>query len=317
MKAPSCDGLGAFSRSQREALGKSHRCIKLSGNKVQMKKLNLYEMYLFGKNMAAASSINRDDHLSAKAIPLWFARQKLNNLGVTDSPLLNSSKRAAAKVVAAITEVIPNDLDAVFSLPKDATFEWQAESITGSIVELESVLGNDMPDIAAYIVSQKGIFRTDDLITHAEYQLSQAAREMLPTQACSDLQQAGKCLAYELGTACTFHLWRAVESVIGFYYVRITTHSLQADQVQRNWGAYIRALKDKGANVRITSFLDHIRSEYRNPQTHPDEDIPIDEALRLFSVATSVIEQMLREPVAPHHKVAETSSSLDAAATSP
>jgi hypothetical protein len=82
---------------------------------------------------------------------------------------------------------------------------------------------------------------------------------------------------------------------MGTYYCAITKGKGFADDgVAMNWGAYIAALRNKGADNKITTFLDHIRDEYRNPHTHPDASIDIDEAQRLFSVALSSIDQMMR-----------------------
>ena len=152
---------------------------------------------------------------------------------------------------------------------------------------------NEMPDVAAYVVSQKGIYRTEDLIEHAEKQLTLTAQSILSAETIVDIQQAGKCLAYELATACTFHLWRAIETTMGQYFVFLGGRSFEDAKVQRNWAAKIKVLIDASADQKITAWLDHIRDKYRNPQTHPDEVVEIDEAQRLFSVALSSIEQML------------------------
>lgn len=262
--------------------------------KLEVKKLNLYEMYEFGKNLAPLSKITSEAKVTDHLFYLWFARESLNKWLGVDSPLLNTARRAARKMADAITDVVPVDITKAMEIDKDQEIGWRANGITQNITELESVLGNDMPDIAAYVVSQKGIYRTDDLIAHAEYQLSGEVRNALPGQACFDLQQAGKCLAYELATACAFHLWRAVETVMGDYYLQLAGKSFDDANVTRNWAKYIEALKKEKADLKITTFLDHIRDEYRNPQTHPDASIDIDEALRLFSVAISSIDQMMR-----------------------
>ena len=140
---------------------------------------------------------------------------------------------------------------------------------------------------------QKGIYRTEDLISHADQYFPSSIRESIPEQAKKDLIEAGKCLAYEVPTACSFHLWRSVETVMAAYYTKLAGKEFSDDGVTRNWAAYIKALDDKGADAKITQFLDHIRQEYRNPQTHPEAMLEVNEALALFGVAMSVIHQMV------------------------
>ena len=215
------------------------------------------------------------------------------------SPLLPTARRAAKQLLAAINDVLPEDVNEILN-DKDAQFPWRnATNITNALTELGSVLRNDMPGIAAYIVSKKGIYDTDDLIAHAEKQLLPEIVKDIPERAKADLQEAGRCLAYELATACAFHLWRAVESVMGEYYTYLSESTFKEDEIARNWAAYIKALGDKGADPKATAFLDHIRDKYRNPQTHPDEVISIGQAQGLFGVAVTSIDQMISETQKP------------------
>ena len=39
-------------------------------------------------------------------------------------------------------------------------------------------------------------------------------------------------------------------------------------------------------------MLRHIKDQFRNPQTHPEEQVSVESAQRLFAVAVSAIEQM-------------------------
>lgn len=259
-----------------------------------MKKLNLHEIYLFGKQLSPLANLTPQDKTKENVFALWFARDALESLLRDDSPLLETARRAVVKMIDVITDVIPNDIQKALKIDEKVDLSYQATRITSALSELESVLGNDMPGIASYLVSQKGIYRTDDLILHAERQLSANVSAALPQQAIFDIQQAGKCLAFELATACTFHLWRAVETVIEEYYKSLAGKSFDDAGIASNWGSYITALNAQKADKKITTFLNHIRDEYRNPQTHPDEKIDIEEAQRLFSVALSSIDQMMR-----------------------
>jgi hypothetical protein len=264
---------------------------------VAVRKLNLNDMYTFGRRVNPLVNIKSDDFVGPHAFELWFARLALLDWIKDESPLLSTSRRAARALIDAIDLIVSRDVMQIIDVPKDMRFEWHADALTTTLGEMEHVFGHDMPDIAAYVVSQKGIYRTDDLIANADQQLTPAARNSLPEQACFDLRQAGKCLAYELPTAATFHLWRSVETVMKHLYAALTKQTFDEAGVASSWGAYIQALKKAGADAKVTVFLDHIRSEYRNPQTHPDAQITIDEAQQLFGVATSSIDQMMRAAI--------------------
>src|SRR5216117_3149256 len=129
-----------------------------------MKKLNLHDMYTFGKQLEPISRLDYDTKVVSVAVHLWFARERLKRLTEDDSPLLSTSRRAARKLINAIDDVLPQEFTEVMDIDKEKTLSWKSTTIKNATEELESVLGNDMPDIAAYIVSQKGIYRTDDLI---------------------------------------------------------------------------------------------------------------------------------------------------------
>jgi hypothetical protein len=208
---------------------------------------------------------------------------------------LDAPRRAAKAVIQQIDEIMPRDMKG------DLLAENQGEIVLGirlsvlkrRIQTLETVLTNDMPDLSSYLVSQKGIYKTDDLIERADAHFHEELRTDIPDQAKADFREAGKCLAYEVPTACAFHLWRAVETVAQAYYVKLTGKTFEEGGVARNWGAYIKALETAGADVKITEFLDHIRDKYRNPQMHPEETVSNQQAFGLFGAASSVISAMI------------------------
>jgi hypothetical protein len=77
-------------------------------------------------------------------------------------------------------------------------------------------------------------------------------------EAIFDSREAGACLAFELPTACGFHVFRATESVLRKYYLQVT-RSAVAPKV-RNIGVYLNAMKQKKVgDEKITytkAFLD-------------------------------------------------------------
>jgi hypothetical protein len=205
-----------------------------------------------------------------------------------------SLKRSAGALMRSFYDLGINS-ESVLDSDTDVTISsYRLNVVTERAKEFETVLANELPGLATYVVSPKGIYATDDLISHAEMHVPEKCRSILSPKAAEDIQQAGKCLAFEVATASAFHVWRAVESVMDSYYEALTTKTFSAAGLTRNWGEYIKALVKANAEKKITSFLDHIREEYRNPISHPDETLDLDEAFGLFGAALSVIGQMLR-----------------------
>jgi hypothetical protein len=258
-----------------------------------VRKLNLHEMYILGKRLAPLGDLDSDFKISEQLFNLWFARSALQEMLVDESPLLEAAKRAARSLITSITDAVPAEYEKAQAIDKEDTLGMHAYRIKREFTAFESVIANEMPGVSAYIASQKGLYRTEDLIDHAERHFPVELQKDLPIQTQLDLREAGKSLAFGLPTACSFHLWRALESVIDAYYIRLTSSSFDADKVSANWGAKIKALAEKGADIAATKFLDHIREQYRNPQTHPEEMVELNDALMLFGAAGSAIKQIV------------------------
>lgn len=258
-----------------------------------MKKLGLYELYLFGKRVTALRKLKADMKVADALLDLWNARVAIDEALKEDSIFLPTSRRAANTLLAHINSILPLDLKEIVTMDKNKEVGWQANGITSATESLETVLSNDMPGISAYLVMQKGIYRTEDLIAHADRYFIGDVHRSLPPRAREDVIEAGKCLAYEVPTACAFHMWRAMETVMCEYYKALTSKSVDEADLVKNWDSYIKALNAAKADKKITEFLDHVRKEYRNPQTHPEVTVTLDEAYRLFGAAASSINQMV------------------------
>jgi hypothetical protein len=261
-----------------------------------MKRLNTYDTYRLALSVHPLVDMKYLDGMELKSIyvPLIRAHVLLVTHCQNNSFFSPSMKRSAAAITRAIADVAKVQ-DIFQADPKTPISTYELMQLVQRTKDFETVLSNEMPGLAIYHISTKGIYSTDDLISHAELHIPESLRDLIDSKAVEDIQQAGKCLAYEVSTASAFHMWRAVETVMGSYYKYLNGGvSFEDDGIQRNWGAYIAALNDKDADGKITTFLDHIRSEYRNPQTHPSEAVDLEEAFGLFGVATSVITQMAK-----------------------
>lgn len=268
-----------------------------------VKKLNTHEVYRLAVSVHPLTQLEHSDTMTLGEIiwDMWTANNLLNiNLGKQGffSPSL---KRAAGALMRMLyTAGLPSgDVGEVFKVDQTQKVQpWIISSVVDAASTFETVLANELPGLATYFVSQKGIYSTDDLISNADFHFTEEMLKDMPANARKDICAGGRCLAFELATASAFHMWRALETMIEKYYVALSGgKTLEDAKIERNWFAYIRALKDEGADSKITDFLDHIRREYRNPITHPTETLDNEEALGLFGAALSAIGQITKATI--------------------
>src|SRR5437899_12843695 len=132
--------------------------------------------------------------------------------------------------------------------------------------------------------------------------------EVLQTIADSikkDFREAGRCLAFELATACGFHAMRAAEGVLRQWHQLICKPTGRSPE----WAQCVNELRSCGANGNALGVLDQIRAIHRNPLMHPEDFLSMGEAKTLFGIAISAITAM-----APEIKAATTTTISEVAA---
>ena len=245
------------------------------------------------QDLSVLNNVTAETPFSDLIWPLWTARYTLNQLSTENPVLVDSSRRAITNFIAAINRVLPAD-DELWGI--DHTGKTANAYATAGILtawkNFETVLSNDVPATPTFVVMQKGIYRTEDLIDNGYDHLPKGLRALLFPQVEVDIMQSGRCLAFEVPTASAFHMWRAVESAMDSYYTALTGKTFKDAKMSRSWASYIQALDRAGADKKVTSFLDHIREEYRNPIAHPSVNIELEEAFMLFGTGLSAIAQM-------------------------
>ena len=271
-----------------------------------VQQLNIHDYYDLGKKVdqmeREIAKVDAPVLASSLAWPLFLLRW--NFLGLLQEPcaLLPASQRAARAVITAIEKSIGHDIDAIFNLKDEMLQPYQLNQIATSITDFETVLKNDMPEMSTFAVAQIGIYRTEDLINKAYFQITEDLRPYLMPLALSDVTEAGKCLAFRVPTAAAFHLSRAIETGMNQYYEALTDKPFELKDAARNWGTKTNALVSAGADGKITEYLVHIRKAYRNPITHPDVILEPTEAFNFFSQSIGVISMMLGEVKALEEK---------------
>lgn len=120
-------------------------------------------------------------------------------------------------------------------------------------------------------------------------------------QSCTyEIEEAGKCLAFERSTACVFHLMRVLEIGIGAVSKCLSIPDPVKD-AERNWGTMLRKIREEidrrskllqpqwsntGDNTllaEIFASLDAVRNVWRNATMHVETKYTPEEAERIFN----------------------------------
>jgi hypothetical protein len=266
-----------------------------------MKQFNQFAWVSMGQGLAPLRSLSmrpNDDYVDYSVI-LLRARRWLTSVLYDGIVPLDTCKPAARKLddqVRELQQYLESHQDPdTRDMYAIGSQERLIDVYTG---EFLTILNAELEKLSVYQVAKKRIYDTNDLIQNAHKLFSEAVVKRLPGAAKTDTDAAGKCLAFEVPTAAAFHILRASEAVMGLYYSVLTNgRTFKSDKVMRNWGAYIEALRKNGAEKKVTEILDHIRAEYRNPITHPEDTLTLDEALDLFNAEVSSISQIISQVI--------------------
>jgi len=167
------------------------------------------------------------------------------------------------------------------------------QKLLGARQSFEAHFDEEHKRIAVFTVLPKGIYDMSALIETPEQKFPEKIRAMLPEQMLYDLKQAARCLAFEIPTACAFHICRGTEAVMFGYYELLARHPWPYKK--RDWKIYIEQLGKEKAPKQITNRLEEIRALDRNAYIHPDVNITLEEAPILFELCTGVVFLMGQE----------------------
>jgi hypothetical protein len=168
---------------------------------------------------------------------------------------------------------------------------WRVVSMQQQLARFRAVMEAEFMTTASYLVTGRRGYDIATLIEAAEMIFPEELVRKVP-DVLFDLREAGKCIAFDLGTAAGFHLLRALETVIRAYWNAVMEGaSLPAN---RNLGAYIREMEKAGkGDPKVLTALRQIKDHHRNELMHPEEKLNLDEAIAILGIVQSAIIPML------------------------
>jgi hypothetical protein len=243
------------------------------------------------------------------SFPLFMAQWALEQL--TNSslyrPYLRTSWQLSQQLLAAIRAQTANTTDYTRQLTP-----FELYGIKNNYQQYKTALLAELGAFNVYFVTQQGGYDMYTLLQSGESLFPADLRTKVP-EALIDAREAAKALAYEVPTACGFHTFRVMESVLRRYHTHVTGG--KAPPKVRNIGVYLNSMRQaKKGDEKVLGALKQMADLHRNPLIHPEVVLTEDEAIATLGMAISVITAMLSVlPVLP----TTTATAVAAVAASP
>lgn len=168
-----------------------------------------------------------------------------------------------------------------------------AHDLREAVATIRITLEAELKGIGAYMPTPKRIDLKKLLENIAEL-FAPGVIDDLPETTRYDFGQAGRCIAFELPTAAAFHILRATEDVLRFYYQNMVRKNRISN---RNWGPIVSDLRTRPRTKKydvLNNHLDNIRNSFRNPTQHPDAVYDIHGAQDLWSLCVDVVNRIVQ-----------------------
>jgi hypothetical protein len=248
-----------------------------------MKTKSIFGYFYFGTTVRYLQDISEGYHVhdtERGALALTNLRRFLETLSDLD---LQVTKRAAEPLKGIVRELEP--------LPEDARLTaTQAKKINDLMERIRPTLEAELEGFEAYVVTPKRI-DVVRLLKDVPFLLAPGAFSKISDVARYDLTEGGKCIAFERPTAAAFHILRATESVLRFYYCG----HVKRNRVNLMWGQMVQHLRGRPREKipeTLLNNLDDIRLHFRNPTQHPEKVYDIQEVQDLWGRCTDAINRM-------------------------
>ncbi len=257
------------------------------GSQKIMIRINGWFLYQLGTVLHSLGNIDPEQKPENASPTVHFARNWLNSYLNTSVFRPRTSYAKGNELLSLLDEFLKNGINS----EKVGYF---AYSIQACIHQFETVLAAELGLEDLYLVFQKRGYDNKALIDNATILFPDDLIKKVP-EAKFDIDQAGKCIAFELITAAGFHLHRANEAVLHRYYDAVIKGAERPKG--RNVGEYIQTLEKEGCgNPKVIAALKSLKDLHRNPLIHPEQSLEsIDDAIALLNAIHSVIVHMLKE----------------------
>ncbi|MDA7948077.1 MAG: hypothetical protein MPJ78_11455 [Hyphomicrobiaceae bacterium] len=275
---------------------------------VNVKRVNLIDYFDLADGLSRAKNICSRNEVT-KAGHIYFSMVGLLNpldAFIDEDNGFNTTKHVArelaGKIRGWINEYVMDD-----SSPPQIDIEkfdvelpsYQFSPIADKVDHFKSVFTAECRDVEIYSVGQISIYRTSSLVSNASHRIPEECRSSIPDDTMKEFDSAGKCLAFDLPTACGFHALRGLELVILKY---LSEFGVKSGKL-KTWNDYVKAVQNLIDNEdgsvkpssKVAAMIDRMRDLDRNPLMHPHDTLDATQSDLLFNLAAITTVEMARD----------------------
>lgn len=272
-----------------------------------MQQLNSYRFYELGARLHALFDCRSHGRVADMFAPLTEAQTLLDSFIKGDTFALETSRADAARLLSKVGAVFnryfidPSTKQLKTPTGEDRIDPHELSLIHSLLEKFEHALAAELNRAATYVAEKRGIYSTYDLAENARQIFPKTLQDVIPVSAQNEFDNAGRALAFGLGTAASMHMLRAVEIMLKQYF-EMFAGPVNA-KTERNYAMYLKKLtamaededNGKGPDKRVVQMLAQIKDHYRNPLIAPDSEVSIEEATSLFGMASALISLMAEQ----------------------
>jgi hypothetical protein len=257
-----------------------------------MIELDIYFYWWLGNLLQPIENMNERWPLAASLSTLIGVRIPLASFAENPERgrAFPNTARIAGELVSAINEIVPPVSDDPPPTVVPRIHAAQIDRIKALSHGLAAALRDEAQHSYVLKVEDQRCFSSYTLVEKIEACFSPDSWSVINDSAKREFEESGKCLALERYTGAGFHSLRGVECVIRQYIEKLTG---SPPTKKRDWGFYIQVLKDNGAAADLTSVLDNIRMQERNPLMHPEDWLQVDDAIATFNICHTAIFRLV------------------------
>jgi hypothetical protein len=274
-----------------------------------MIELDIYFYYLLGGSVSSVANIQANWPIGVVVNLLLPLRGYLATFeaGTDRAKAFPQTTVTATQLMAVIDQVImpmPIEYGSQLDFGSPIPFQqsgnpridkYQAEQIRILCAHLQSTFQQEVHHSYILKVEDQRILSAYTLVEKIESAVAPNTWKYLSELTRREIEESGKCLSVERHTACGFHMLRGIESVIREYLGALPGVTLAPHQ--RNWGEYIRLLRDNGAAHEVISIVDGLRQDDRNTLMHPEKFLTVDQAVGLFCLSLTALDRLIADMI--------------------
>ena len=219
---------------------------------------------------------------------------------------LRASREQAGKLYAAIDVMLKLVDD-----PSSTITDFDIWSVSHERDQFKTIFLADISLLPSFLVAGKESYETNTLIDDGTKLFPSTLSKEVP-EAVPDANEVGKALAFELATACGFHIFRVTEAVLKRYWDYVSS-SAARPSLETLGSFAIEMEKRNFGDKKVTESIKQMARLHRNPLIHPEVILSVEEAIDTMGIARSVIGAMLR--VLPDAPITTSSAVTVASAT--